>query len=523
MEENTQIKNCSQCETEFYITDKDLEFYEKISPIFWWKKYLIPLPEICPDCSIQNKFTWRNDKKFYRIKIQGKELISMYRPDTTWNIIESKTWWEQWYTAVEKEYDPDTSFFEQFWEVAKATAHPHIITMDSENCDYTNFNGFCKDCYLCAAWNYSENLSYCYNAEKSKDCIDCLFVFQSEHCYELIHSSKCYNVSFSLHSENCSNSSYLDDCIGCSDCYMCVWLENKKYHILNKEYSKEEYSRKLEEMKKDHHSYHKQFVELSKSTQTRDNYNFNSEECNWEYIIDSNNCNDCYIMSESQDCKNVLNGFPHLSDSQRCCFSGENAELFYETMWSGAWGYKNAFGLLILNNPERNYYCDYCINCKDCFGCSWLHNAQYCILNKQYTKEQYEALVPKIIERMKQDWEWWAFFSASLSPFGYNETVANEYFPLSKKEAWKKWFNWSDYQAPFPKVEKIIPAEKLPDNISDIPDDILAWAIECEITKKPFRIIKPELEFYRKHNLPIPKRHPDQRYLDRMSLRHPRK
>jgi hypothetical protein len=31
------------------------------------------------------------------------------------------------------------------------------------------------------------------------------------------------------------------------------------------------------------------------------------------------------------------------------------------------------------------------------------------------------------------------------------------------------------------------------------------------------------LDFYRKHNLPIPKRHPDQRHLDRMALRNPRK
>jgi hypothetical protein len=69
----------------------------------------------------------------------------------------------------------------------------------------------------------------------------------------------------------------------------------------------------------------------------------------------------------------------------------------------------------------------------------------------------------------------------------------------------------------------MIPADKLPDNIKDIPDDILNWAIECEITKKPFRIIKPELEFYRKHNLGVPKRHPDQRHLDRIKLRNPRK
>jgi len=84
-------------------------------------------------------------------------------------------------------------------------------------------------------------------------------------------------------------------------------------------------------------------------------------------------------------------------------------------------------------------------------------------------------------------------------------------------------FNWSDYEAPFPKVEKIISASKLPENITDIPDDILNRAIECEITKKPFKIIKEELDFYRKHNLPIPRKHPDQRHLDRMKLRNSRK
>ena len=125
---------------------------------------------------------------------------------------------------------------------------------------------------------------------------------------------------------------------------------------------------------------------------------------------------------------------------------------------------------------------------------------------------------------MKSTGEWGEFFPSSISPFGYNETAAIEYFPLSREEALKDgWFLWSDYEPPFPKVEKVIPASKLPDSIEDVPDDILNWAIECEVTGKPFRIIKQELEFYRKHGLPIPRRHPDQRHLDRMALRNPRK
>ena len=57
-----------------------------------------------------------------------------------------------------------------------------------------------------------------------------------------------------------------------------------------------------------------------------------------------------------------------------------------------------------------------------------------------------------------------------------------DYYPLEKKEAIKLGFNWSDYEAPFPSVEKIISADKLPKDIEDIPDDVLNWAIKCEVS-----------------------------------------
>lgn len=105
--------------------------------------------------------------------------------------------------------------------------------------------------------------------------------------------------------------------------------------------------------------------------------------------------------------------------------------------------------------------------------------------------------------------------------------MAQEYYPLTKEEAIKDGiFNWSDYEAPFPSVSRVIDEEgmkRLPESIEDVPDDILNWALTCEVSGKPFRIIKQELEFYRKHSLPIPRRHPDVRHMDRMKMRNPRK
>ena len=96
-----------------------------------------------------------------------------------------------------------------------------------------------------------------------------------------------------------------------------------------------------------------------------------------------------------------------------------------------------------------------------------------------------------------------------------------EYAPLTREEALKRGFTWSDYQASSPQVSRTVLASELPDRIEKIPDDIVDWVIVCEVSGKPFKIVKQELDFYRQHHLPVPRRHPDQRHLDRVALRNP--
>ena len=124
---------------------------------------------------------------------------------------------------------------------------------------------------------------------------------------------------------------------------------------------------------------------------------------------------------------------------------------------------------------------------------------------------------------MREDGEWGEFFPVAMSTFAYNATTAQEYFPLTKEEALKRGWKWQDQTDEMPKVDRVIPATQLPDSIDDIPDDILNWAITCEATKRPFKIIKQELEFYRNMRLPVPHFHPDERHRRRMALRNPRK
>lgn len=145
-----------------------------------------------------------------------------------------------------------------------------------------------------------------------------------------------------------------------------------------------------------------------------------------------------------------------------------------------------------------------------------VRHKEFCILNKQYSKEDFNALRARIIEHMKRTGEWGRFFSKNLSTFPYNESTASVFFPRTKEQAIAEGFIWRDE-----KIQAKPQTYKIPDNIADVPDSILEETFACEKSGKNFRIIPQELAFYRSQNIPIPRQHPDTRYFDRLSLRNP--
>ncbi|MCB9809503.1 hypothetical protein H6771_00820 [Candidatus Peribacteria bacterium] len=120
---------------------------------------------------------------------------------------------------------------------------------------------------------------------------------------------------------------------------------------------------------------------------------------------------------------------------------------------------------------------------------------------------------------MKRTGEWGEFFPPGMSPFAYNETIAQEYYPLTREEALARGYTWreedkKDYQ---PQTYVI------PEAIADVPESITKEILACEVTGKNYRIQPAELQFYKKMGLPIPRKHPDQRHKERMALRNPRR
>jgi hypothetical protein len=218
-------------------------------------------------------------------------------------------------------------------------------------------------------------------------------------------------------------------------------------------------------------------------------------------------------------CSLSLNG----KDNKYTYSSGMNEGNFYDTYMTsqgaylleicGGSGVQSAFNLSAETMCNDCYYCQQIVSCQHCFGCEGLQHKQFCILNKQYTKEEYDQLMPKIIEQMKADKERGEFFPIEQSTFGYNETLTQRLYPMEKAEAIAKGYKWSDidYHINIPEGLEQVQGKNLPKTIAEVSDDILNKVIICEITGKPFRIIKPELAFYRQNNIPLPTKHQDQR------------
>ncbi|MBU0705595.1 hypothetical protein KJ657_05520 [Patescibacteria group bacterium] len=515
------MPNCKQCSTGFEILKEDRALLSKLN---------MPDPTMCFTCRLKWRLAFYNRRKLYRRKcdLTGENIVSVISPDKPFKVYNVSDWFSDKWDPMEygRDFDFNRPFFEQINELIQAVPHIALSLMgDNINSDFTNDNYKLKNCYLVFDGERAEDTYYGETFFDLRNCMEFLFLYQSELCYECTGCNNCFNLKYSSFCTSSSDSWFLRDCIGCKNCFGCANLHQKEYHIFNKPHTKEEYEKfmadfqsghygAIQEMKKKVREFHlTQPVKATRGVQNVDSHGDN--------LSNSQNSYYCFDSNDLKDCRYCTNCLLASFDSMDVHVWGDKMERCYNCSAVGA-GATNVFMSSYCGVGVSDiYYSYWCTrNCTNCFGSAGLKHKKYCVLNKQYSKEEYEKLVPRIIEHMKKTGEWGEFFPPNISPFGYNETLAQDHFPLKKAEAFEQGYKWSDFEPELQAV-KTIPAERLPDDIKDVPDDILNWAIVGEVTEKPYKIVAQELKFYREQNLPIPHRHPDQRHWDRIKIKNP--
>lgn len=507
---------CQTCGQNFTIQDKEREFYQKID---------VPEPQKCPDCRLLRRMMERNSKNLYYRKCDftGQQTLSQYHEKQPFPVYSPSAWWADSFDGTEygQDFDFKRPFFEQFQELKNKVPHLALFNTEGtmENSDFNNCAAYIKNCYLVGETDYCENCYYGNLLKKSKDLMDCSVCYESELCYECVDCQNCYGLNFSQDCISCSDSFFLKNCISCKDCIGSINQRQKQYMIFNKQYSQEEYEKikagfnlntrsGVENLRQQVAAFfttqpHKAVIAEQNQNSLGDHL-YNAKDS--YYCFDSKDLEDCMY------CAKLSMGVKSSMDYNSW---GNKAELMYQCVACGDNNYNCKFCVTCQVNMINCDYCYECFSCQDCFGCVGLKKKQYCVLNKQYSKEEYLALRTKIIEHMKKDGQWGQFFPGNICAFGYNESIAMDMLPLTKEQALKFGFPWKD-EDPHPSQPATY---QVPDDIKDLAKDVSNEILQCNQCQKNYKIIPQELGFYQRANLAASDKCPLCRHQNRMKLR----
>ncbi|MBI4159893.1 hypothetical protein HY504_01875 [Candidatus Wolfebacteria bacterium] len=445
----------------------------------------------------------------------------MYSADKSCRVYCPPCWWSDGWNALDygRDYDFSRPFFEQFnelWREVPLLGLSLDLTAINES-PYCNHAGNIRKCYFLFDANYSEECLYGYYIVNSKNCVDSFFTGSCELTYDCVHAFKDYNARHMEWSIFCNDSSFLLNCKNCQNCFASVNLWSKHYHIFNKPYTKEEYSEKIKEFDlgsfRNYEEMKAKFREHALKYPVRTFWQDFSQNVSGLLVFESKNCHHCFEVVGGEDCKYCSFLQPKIRDCYDFSSWGDNAELIYEAGVVGGGARNIKFGEETGLGLYDATYVKLATSSSDLFGCISVLKKQYCILNKQYSKEDYEKLVPQIIEQMnalpytdKQGrvYRYGEFFPPELSPFAYNETRAHQFFPLTKEETLAQGYKWKDSEPSQYKAS--VDARDLPDHIRDVKDSILEESIGCVSCLRAFRLIPQELAFYRRMNVPLPRK-----------------
>jgi hypothetical protein len=533
---NSESKICQNCKKDFIVEPDDFSFYEKMK---------VPPPTFCVECSFQRRLTYQNVFSLYKRKdsFSGKDIISIYSQDKDLIVIDQKTWWSDNWNPMNYgiNYDFSESFFKQWKKFRDKFPLQSMINSKAVNSEYCNLAEESKNSYLCSASWKVENTHYSNAVNRTKDCIDLQIVQDSEFCYDDLNCDNCNRLFYSQNSNFCIDSYFLYDCKNCTDCFMCSNLRNKSYCLENKQLDKEEYKKIISTFDLGATSFIKEKKEEFKNLKLNSIHKFsiinNSFNVTGNNVNHAKNCHNCFDSSNDiEDCKNIFWAFNRVKSVYNSGPGLAEIENSYEVFDSGVGGSNNLFSNIIYysNNIEYSFNC---YNCSDCFSCLGLRKKQYCIFNKQYTKEEYFELRNKIIEDMNNSpyvnnkgivYKYGEFFPSEMSPFCYNETFAQNNFPLEKIEILANGYEWKDQEEKNYAIT--LRSNDIPDNIKNVNDTILDEIIECEHKGvcndgcyTAFRLIKDELIFYKRFNIPIPHMCYSCRFNEKFKLRNPLK
>ncbi len=457
-----------------------------------------------------------------------KNIISIYNPKSPYVVFCYECFYSDKWDAKDYaiDYDPNKPFVEQMGELLRKVPKNCLGISSAEgqniNSEYVNMAGGCKNCYLVFNTSPAEELLYSRGIKNGKFSSDIYFGVDIENCYDSVNIQKSSGVTYSKNIISCVDSHFILNGSGLTNCFGCVNLRNKSNCWFNEQLTPEEYSNRLEDYTG---SYSKKeemikiFEYFCLQHPHRENNNIKAVDSEGDYLYECKSVKDSFEVSKAENCRYLFSS-KVIKDSLGTIGYGTNGENLLEVV---ATGYSsNIIGSFWAENSQDVVYgFDVKYNTST-IGCDAIKNAKYAILNKEYLKEEYERLKEHIVEELKSQNLYGLMMPPSIAPFAYNETIAQDNFPLTKEEAVAQGYRWED-DVQVTKGKETLKTEDIPDHIADVPDSITKEILACINCERNYKITEQELLFYKKMHLPIPRACFYCRHRDRVRRRGPYK
>ncbi|MEW6617144.1 MAG: hypothetical protein AB1333_01860 [Patescibacteria group bacterium] len=507
---------CQNCKLTFLIEDEDFQFYKKID---------VPPPTFCPECRFQRRLNFRNERNLYKrpCGLCEKIMITTFSPDNPRIAYCQECWWsDKWDPAdYGRSYDPSKTFFEQLNELfnevplpALGNNYPTLV-----NSEYVNESGSVKDSYLTFDADFCENTMYGTRLTHIKDSSDLYMSRDAELEYEDVACYRSSRIFFSEDCADCVNIYFSKNMVNCQDCFGCAGLRNKQYYLWNQPLTKEVYNEKLEAFKKSMKTrmgvsaLWEEALVIWNSVPYKFFHGLGNNKVTGDYLYHSKNAKDsfqCQGLEDGRFCQLIKDG--SVKDAYDYTIWGANVHMIYDCINVGENTANAKFNFVVaLGNTMNAEYSMWSLNVANIFGCSGIRGKKYYILNKEYSKEEYELLRSQIIADMQKNpyvdkkgrvYGYGEFFPYELSSYAYNETSAMEYFPVTEEEAEARGWRWRKESRSEHAIT--MKAGDIPESIDDIPDSIINEVIECAMCQRGYRIVSAELKILKRFSFPVP-------------------
>lgn len=500
----------AHCEKNFSITKEDVEFLTMLRAV---------PPNFCPTCRRMRRLTHLNLTRLFAVTCQkeghNENLISVFPKEHPFPIWDTESFQNIEDHYMGRQYDETKTPYQNVYDMRKVFPIANFLNRDSSlvNSEYASGGRNLKNGYYVFGCFSSEDVWYTNHTKSVKQVMNSRVTKNSEFVYQGVFSEHLYKCSFVYFSKNCTDSTFLYDCRNCINCFGCVNLRNKSYCIWNKQYTKEEY---MDFMVK-HVPFSRDFLDdsyttffnLVKELPVNASRNIQSENCKGILLEDSI---DLYDVIDGNNSQHVRHGDGVIShkDSMDILFSGGNSHHLYMCTNIGS----KASNIKFSVSSKYCTECEFVFNCKNltnCFMCFGLQNKSFCILNTQYSEEEYYKKVDQIKTRMLELGEYADGVGMEFSAQAYNFSLAQFSFPLSRTEVEDLGGYWAEEPESNVGNLEVLDSNTLPQTIKDVSDDILFQAILCPVTERPFKVVASELAFLRRMNLPLSTIHPSER------------